>query len=153
MIGKVKQWLGIEGVKLEIQLPDSFDPAARTLAGTISLTSKHPQTVGAIKIALIEKYTRGREAGTLVDEYELGTRVLRQTISVPGDELPVEVPFTIDFAPVQSPVEEFGSRNVLFKGLAWVAKQTRNASSEYRLEAEAQVRGVGLNPFDKKVIG
>ena len=153
MIGKMKQWLGIEGVKLELILPERFAPEQGTLSGTIRLTSKNAQTVSAIKIAVIEKYTRGRELEALVDEYELGTTVLRTTINVPGDMTPVDVPFTLGVQPVRSPVEEFGSKNVLFKGLAWVAKQTRNASSEYRVEAEAQVRGVGLNPFDKQILG
>ena len=153
MIGKMKQWLGIEGVKLELLLPESFTPEQGTLSGTIRLTSKNAQTVSAIKVAVIEKYTRGREVETLVDEYELGTTVIRDKVDVPADMTPVDVPFSVTVRPVRSPVEDFGSKNIFFKGLAWVAKQTRNASSEYRVEAEAQVRGVGLNPFDKQVFG
>ena len=153
MIGKMKQWLGIEGVKLELILPERFSPDQGAVTGTIRLTSKSTQTVSAIKVAVIEKYTRGRDEEALVDEYELGSTVLRQNVEVPADMLPVDVPFTVPVRPVRSPVEDFGSKNFLFKGLAWVAKQTRNASSEYRVEAEAQVRGVGLNPFDKKVLG
>ena len=152
MIGKMKQWLGIEGVKLELLLPDNFDPNQRSVNGTIRLTSKNAQSVSAIKIALIEKYSRGREDSALVDEYELGSTVLREAVEVPGDAVPIDIPFTLAYNPMPSPVEEFGNRNLLFKGLAWVAKQTRNANSEFRMEAEAQVRGVGLNPFDKKIL-
>lgn len=152
MIGKVKQWLGIEGVKLELIILENFDPGQGELNGEIRLTSKNAQTVSAIKLAIIEKYSRGRDEESLVDEYELGTTVIRQTIEVPGSGVPIDVPFTVAFKPVKSPVEDFGSKNILFKGLAWVAKKTRNANSEFRVEAEAQVRGVGLNPFDKKTL-
>ncbi|MBC6993001.1 hypothetical protein QWY85_14065 [Neolewinella lacunae] len=153
MLGKVKQWLGIEGVKLELVLPPDFDLRQGSLAGMVRFRSKNTQTVTAIKLAIIEKYSRGRDAEALVDEYELGTQVIRQTIEVPADGEPIEVPFLVQFAPMTSAIEDFGNRNVLFKGLAWVAKKTRNAVSEYRIEAEAQVKGVGLNPFDKKILG
>jgi hypothetical protein len=37
-------------------------------------------------------------------------------------------------------------------GLATIARWTRAVKSEYRIEAEAVVKNVGLNPFDKKSI-
>lgn len=153
MLGKVKQWLGIEGVKLELILPPDFDPGQGTLQGTVRLMSKNPQTVTAIKLAIIEKYTRGRDEEVLVDEYELGEQIIRETIEVPGDGIPVEFPFLVPFSPMNSEIDEFGNRNILFRGLAWVARKTRNANSEYRIEAEAVVKGVGLNPFDKQLLG
>ena len=153
MLGKVKQWLGIEGVKLEIVVPDDFNPRQGSLSGYVRLRSLSPQTVSAIKIVVIEKYSRGREEGQLVDEYELGRRVLEQTVEVPGEGDPVEIPFYLRFTPNPSPVDEFGDRNPLFGGLAWVARRLRNARSEFRVEAEAQVTGVGLNPFDRRILG
>jgi hypothetical protein len=152
MIGKVKQWLGIEGVKLELILPTGFKPTQGTLHGKVRLVSKSEQTVTAIKLVIVEKYSRGRDEEQLVDEYELGRQIITDTIAVPAEGVPVEVPFLIEFSPVQSPVDEFGRKNFLFGGIAWAARKLRNASSEYRVEAEAQVRGVGLNPFDKKIL-
>lgn len=152
MLGKVKKWLGIEGVKLELRLVGDFNVNMGAVAGAVVLTSLEPQTVTSIRIHVIEKYARGRDDEQLVDEYELGRTVIDETTEVPGGGTPVEVPFRLAFAPVRSPVEEFGNRNPLFGGLAWAARKLRNASSEYRIEAEAQVRGVGLNPFDKRVL-
>ena len=152
MLGKVKQWLGIEGVKLELLLPPGFNPRQGNLDGRIRLTSKHPQRVSAIKIVLIEKYARGKQEEQLVDEYELGRQLLTDLIDVPGDAIPVEVPFYLKFSRVDSPVDRFGARNPVFGGIAWAAKRLRRVRSEYRVEAEAQVQGVGLNPFDKQVL-
>jgi len=153
MLGKMKQWLGIEGVKLELELPAKFDPAQGTINGKIRLYSKNAQTVSAIRLVLIEKYSRGRETEQLVDEYLLGELVIRDAIDVPAEGELVEVPFSLPFEPMVSEVEEFGNKNILFKGIAWVAKKTRNAESVFRVEAEAQVRGVGLNPFVRQVVG
>lgn len=153
MLGKVKQWLGIEGVKLELILPPDFSPRQGSIAGTVRLRSQHPQTVSAIKLVLVEKYARGRDDRALVDEYELGRQVITKLIDVPGEAIPVEVNFRLSFEPILSDVDKFGRRNVFFGGIAWAARRLRNVNSEYRVEAEAQVRGVGLNPFDKQIIG
>ena len=152
MLGKVKQWLGIEGVKLELVLSSDFNPKMGSLAGRIRLTSKHPQTVTAIKIVLVEKYSRGKDEDQLVDEYELGRQIVTDRVEVPGEGVPVELSFRLAFDPVNSPMDRFGDRNPLYGGLAWAAKKLRKVQSEYRLEAEAQVEGVGLNPFDKQIL-
>ena len=152
MLGKVKTWLGIEGVKLELVVPDGFNPRQGSLSGTVRLTSKHAQTVTGIKLVIVEKYHRGRGEELRTDEYELGRSVIDQTIEVPADGRPVDVPFYLRYQLAESPVDAFGERNLLFGGLAWAARKLRNAGSEYRIEAEAQVSGVGLNPFDKKVL-
>ena len=152
MLGKVKEWLGIEGVKLELEVPPKFNVNQGTLSGVVRLRSMRAQTVTAIRFDLIEKYSRGRAEETLVDEYNLGTLTLRRIIDVPAEGEPIEVPFEIIIEPVVSPVDEFGNKNFLARGLAWVARKTRNAVSEYRLEAEANVKGVALNPFDKVVL-
>lgn len=153
MIGKVKKWLGIEGVKLEIFLAEDFQPQQPPLRGTIRLMSKKEQVVTAIKLVLIEKYARGQKDKRLIDEYELGTLVLKERITVPADGQAIDVPFSLDYQLVRSPIDAFGSRNPLYGGLAWAAKKLQKVQSEYRLEAEANVLGVGLNPFDKKLLG
>lgn len=153
MLGKMKQWLGIEGVKLELELPEQFSIDQGTLDGKVRLYSKNEQTVSGLRLVLIEKYTRGRDAEQLVDEYMLGELIIRDEITVPAEGEIVEIPFSLPFEPMQSEIEEFGSRNIFFKGLAWVAKKSRNADSEFRVEAEAQVSGVGLSPFVQQVIG
>lgn len=153
MLGKVKQWLGIEGVKLELILPPDFSPRQQSIAGQVRLSSKNAQSVTAIKIVMVEKYSRGTKEGQLVDEYELGRHIITDLIQVPGEGIPIEVNFRISFTPLPSPIDEFGNKNPIFGGLAWAAKKLRRAESEYRIEAEAQVQGVGLNPFDKQRLG
>ena len=42
--------------------------------------------------------------------------------------------------------------NVVFKGIASAAKFAKGVKSVFRIEAEAEVKGTALNPFDKKEI-
>lgn len=149
MIGKVKKWLGIEGVKLELELPEEVKAKSGVVEGKLHFQSLNAQTVQAIKVVLIERYTRGRGKEKLIDEYELGRRQIELQFEVPPDEI-VEVEFSLPFELVKSEIDEFGDKNFIFGGLARAARVLRAAKSDYRIEAEASVKGVALNPFDKK---
>ena len=107
--------------------------------------------VTGIKVVLIEKYSRGRSKEKLIDEYELGHTFIGRTYEVPAQEV-VELEFELPFSIVKSDMEEFGNRNFLFGGIARAAKFMQAVKSEYRVEAEAKVKGVALNPFDRKSI-
>ncbi len=151
MFGRVKRWLGIEGVKLELDVPEEVDEKEGAVEGILRFYSMNAQTVTHIKVVMIEHYSRGRGKEKLIDEYELGDIDLYRNIEIPAHE-EVEVPFRLPFMPIKSDVDAFGDRNLVFGGLARVARLLRNAQSEFRLEAEARVKGTALNPFDKKQI-
>lgn len=151
MFGKVKKWLGIEGVKLELDIPEEIPASAGVIDGKINFYSMNPQTVTYIKVVVIEKYARGRGKDRLTDEYELGEIHLQRVIDIP-EYTPVEVDFSLPFQLIKSDVDEFGERNAVFGGLAKAAKALNRVKSEYRIEAEAKVKGTALNPFDKKTI-
>jgi hypothetical protein len=151
MIGRVKKWLGIEGVKLEIVVAPEQRQKLQMVEGRIRFQSLNEQTVTGIRIALVEKYTRGRGKDKLIDEYELGEISIDQIFQVPPEEV-VEVPFSLPYKLVKSDVDQFGDRNFLYNGLAKAAKAIQAVRSDYRIEAEAKVKGVALNPFDKKFI-
>ncbi len=151
MFGKVKKWLGIEGVKLELVLPEMAFELVGAVSGKIRFYSKHTQTVSSIRLVMIEKYSRGRKKERLVDEYLLGEATLDQRFTVPAEEM-MEVDFTLPFQLVKSRVDEFGDKNFLTGGIVKLAKTLRNVQSEFRIEAEAKVEGTALNPFDRKVL-
>ncbi len=151
MFKKVKKWLGIEGVKLELVLPDIAFEEVEAVSGKIRFYSKNEQKVQFIKLAMIEKFSRGRGKEKLVDEYVLGEMEIDKSLEVPAEGM-VEIGFTLPFQKVDSPIDEFGDKNFLTSGLTKVAKVIRKVKSEYRIEAEAKVEGTALNPFDKKPI-
>jgi hypothetical protein len=151
MIGKVKQWLGIEGVKLTLVIPESVDQKAGEVMGWVRFQTMHPQTVLLIRLRMIERYARGRGEQRLVDEYVLGQLEIEQAVSILPDE-PVEIPFRLPFVRLKSNVDRLSDMGLMASGLATIARWTRAVKSEYRIEAEAVVKNVGLNPFDKKSI-
>jgi hypothetical protein len=151
MIEKVKHWLGIEGVKMELHIPEGQHLRDGMLQGSIHLQSMHPQTVTGMRVVLIERYSRGRGEEQRIDEYELGTLEIGDTFEVLPDT-PVDKPFLLKFKPLNSEIDAWGNKNVITGQLAKAARWLEKAQSQYRLEAEARVKGVALNPFDKKKV-
>ena len=151
MINKVKKWLGIEGVKLELILPETIKESSGVVTGKIRFYSMNSQKITAIKVNMIEKYSRGRSDEKLTDEYELGTITFNQAISIPKEKA-VQVEFALPFQIEKSEMDKLEDSNVFYGGLVKLAKKVQGVRSEYYIQAEAQVKGTGLNPFDKKTI-
>ena len=149
MFGKVKRWLGIEGVKIELLLPEQVSETSGVVEGKIRFYTMHTQKVKKIKVTLTEKYTRGRWKNKLADLYKLAEIELVDDIEVPADD-PVEVDFELPFSLVKSDKDEIGDKNFIFQNVVNAAKFLKNVKSEYMIEAEAEIEGTALNPFDKK---
>ncbi|MBK9490742.1 MAG: sporulation protein [Haliscomenobacter sp.] len=151
MIGKVKKWLGIEGVKMELILEEDATAQKGMVSGTIRFTSMNSQVVTKVKVVFIERYSRGRGKEKLVDEYELGAIELHEDIVVPAGES-VEVEFNLSYNLVRSEMDEMEKSNFLLSPFIKAAKRISAVKSEYRIEAEAKVKGTALNPFDRKEV-
>ena len=151
MFGKVKRWLGIEGVKVELVLPDEVKASEGVIYGRIKFETMHTQKVKSIKLTLTEKYTRGRFKNKLTDQYKIAESEQDEDIVVQANE-PLEIDFELPFSIVKSDMDEIADKNIVFKKLVDTAKLLKNVKSEYTLEAEAVIEGTALNPFDKQIV-
>ncbi len=151
MFGKVKKWLGIEGVKIELETPEEVEIDKGIISGKVRFFSKNPQTVTNINVRLIERYTRGRRSEKLTDEYELGVISNNTNIEVPADD-PVEIEFNLPFDLKNSEMDKMQGKNIFLGGIVKTAKWIQGVNSTYRIEAKAKVEGTALDPFDKRGI-
>lgn len=151
MFKKVKDWLGIEGVKLELLLPEKIKESAGQVDGVIRLYSQTEQKVSYIKVSMIERYSRGRRNDKLTDEYKLGEIEFKQTLVIPKEK-PLDIAFTLPYQLSKSEMDEIEDSSLLMGGLIKIAKRFEGVKSEYYIQAEAKVAGTGLNPFNKLLI-
>ncbi len=151
MFGKVKRWLGIEGIKLELILPLEVDKSLGLVEGQIRLYSMHTQKISALKVVVKERFARGRKGDKLIDEFQLGEISLEKEIEIPANE-PISIDFSVPFALMKSEMDELQDKNPIIGGVVQAAKWIKGVNSEYRVEAEANAIGTALNPYDKKVI-
>jgi len=150
MFGKVKKILGIEGVKLELIVPDKVDREAGIVSGIVKLTSLSDNNlIESIHLKMIEKYSRGRGNSKLINEYPMGDLLKIENISISKNDI-IEIPFEMEFIYVQSEMDKLEDSNIFAKGLVKLAKKARGVHSEYSLRAEANIKGTALHPFDNK---
>ena len=146
MLKRVKKWLGIEGVKIELFVPEEIKINAGMISGTVKLYSMNPQTVTSLHFKLVEKYYRGRRKSKLTDEYVLTEKEISVLIEVPAEEA-IAYAFELPFEIIQSRMDQLEAKNFIMRGLVKTAKALKGVKSEYRLEVEADVVGTALFPL------
>jgi len=148
MLGKVKNWLGIEGVKMEIETPERIKLRDGIVKGSILFQSMTDKRVSKVKIDLVEKYSRGRGKSKLINEYHLGSLEINDELEIQANGQ-LRLDFKLLYNPKTSEMDDMG-RNLLLRGPVALAKLIKGASSIYRLEVEAKVPGTALNPIARK---
>lgn len=151
MFKKIKNILGIEGVKVKLDLPEEISSKDGVVKGKLIFSSQTKQRVTEMSIKLIEKYRRGRNDSKLINEYLLGSIIVDMDLTIPEDgEKTVE--FELPFNKMLSEMDQLESRNFLAKALVKMAKKLKNVHSEYKVEASVVVQGTRLHPMDSQVI-
>jgi hypothetical protein len=151
MFGRVKRWLNIEGVRLNIECSDYIRLDTGCIEGKLRLVSMSDHTVQQISIRLTETYTRGRGSSKRIDDYILADDVLKEPISLKAQEDTV-LDFTLNFYRMKSRIEQFGDKNILAKSLAAGAALLKGAQSVYKLEAFAKINGSAVDAVDHKFL-
>lgn len=147
MFNRIKHWLGIESIKIKLLLPPE-QPIKGILQGKVVFTSMTAQKVESLTITLYEYYTKGRKKRKEKQTFELGTITLEKRFTVPKDQ-EIKIAFKLHYKNVHSEMDDLADGNVLLKGVTKAAKFVGNIQSTYELVAEVNVKGAGLNPFDK----
>ena len=104
-----------------------------------------------LKVALMERYTNGRGQDKKIEELNLGSIESNESFVVTA-ETPFAIEFVLPFEPINSEMDKFAAKNLVFKGLVGAARFAFASKSEYYLVAEAKVKGTLLNPFHKRPI-
>lgn len=151
MLKKIKEILGIEGVKLQLICPEEIERSADFVIGQIIITSKSAKTIEGLTIKLIEKYQRGRNESKLIDEYMLSSMDIEANLDLEPDQVE-KMDFKLPLSLLLSEMDQFERKNILTSGLAKVAKKLKNVSSTYRVEVSAKVKGIALNPIVRQTV-
>lgn len=149
MIKRLKNMLGIESVKIDLEIPQEIEKKDQNIKGIIILTTLSDAEVESISIKLIEKYTRGRKEDKLIDEYVISKILVEEKVSISkGEE--IKLPFDLPFKIVKSPMDELQGRNFLNSFFVGIAKKLKGVKSDYRIIAEVNIKGTTLHPFAEK---
>lgn len=152
MLKGIKKILGIEGVVIELVVPEEINTKeSKEIKGQLNFLAKGDSKVVSLEFRLIEKYKRGRKESKLIDEYTLGKVTYNDEINLAKGEQ-YSFPFVLPFNLVQSDMDRLSRSNLIFKGLVGLAKLMKGASSSYRVECKVSVEGTKLNPHTTKEV-
>ncbi len=147
ILKKVKDWLGIEGVKVALAIDETFKLKEQIIKGSYAISSQSDQYIESVQLILKEKYSRGRRKAKLIDEYVLNESSTQIGESISADQV-ITREFDMPFEPLKSGIEKWGDKNILYKGLTSVVKVFKNAKSTYSITVEVTVKGNKLKPYD-----
>lgn len=150
MIDRIKNWLGIEGVKIHLELPDTIRYDSGVIDGLLEFSTLREQEIQSIKFSLIETYRRGRGKEKRIDDHILAHEAKNVSIHITENSTYV-YPFSISFTTLESRVDKL-SHNSLLKPFAGTLKWLNAAHSDYTLNVSVKVKGNKLNPHIKKEI-
>lgn len=151
MIKKIKDILGIEGVKIELILEEQYELREGKVDGQLRFTSQNDKEIESVHISLIEKYRRGRGESELINVYTLGAIDLELNMAIAKNEERI-IDFELPYVLMKSDMDKLEDSTPLSRPLIWLAKKLKKVKSEYHIEAEAIIKGTRLHPIDKKSI-
>ena len=151
MLKKIKDLLGIEGVKVDLFIPEEVNISNGSLSGQAVFSSQTDQQISNMTVKLIEKYKRGRSDSKLINEYLLGSVQIELDMGImAGEEKKID--FELPFNMMLSEMDHLESRNIFVRGMVRLAKKLKKVSSEYKVELTAKIKGTKLNPVIFKTI-
>ncbi|MCB9235362.1 MAG: sporulation protein [Bacteroidia bacterium] len=148
---KIKNKLGIGGVKVELKVPGQVEKASGVISGTVILTTKSDQEIKEIEIKVLEEYTTGRGDDKKTKTFTLGSVKMSDVFPIKTGETK-EVPFTVNFEILKSNNDELAEKGGALGTLGKLGKFASNEKSAYFVEADVDVAAAALDPSDKKEI-
>ncbi len=151
MLGRVKLFFGIEGIKVDLDVPAEFHVRDKVIAGSLRLHSKSSQTLKALEIKLIETYQRGRGKDKRTNEYVWGKIEWNENLYIPamGEKI---IDFRLPVYPQLSGMDEMAGKSIVHRKIASLASMLKNANSVFHVEVSTRIEGTALNPSEKKEI-
>jgi len=148
---KLKDILGIEGLRIDIQIPEEISKSDDSIQGKLFFTTKSDKTIKSLNIKLIEKYRRGKGEKTLIDEYVLSELELDVNVDI-TENTPAKLDFELPISLLKSDMDRYADGNFVAKNLVKVAKKLKNVRSDYRVEVVASMPDLTLNTVAKQAI-
>ena len=144
--GKLKQGLGIGGVKVVLEIPPEASKDTGIVKGTVILITKSPQQVKSIKVLMREVMTSGaRIEDRREEQFKLGDTTVNQAFAIhPGEEKRIE--FSLPFAARRTFSENLQQKGGVVGAIGTAGRMMDDRRSRYYIVAQVEVEGTVLGP-------
>ncbi len=146
MIRKVKNWLGIEGVKIKLEVPTNLREGQPEIKFVLCLSTLTEQKIKGVHLTLKEVYRRGRGEHNRITEFILAEWKQEKKVEM-GKNDSHFIPITLKPNWQSSAVDQWQKKGGFQKILGAWAKKWQGVKSEYIVEVNIDVAKTKLNPF------
>jgi sporulation-control protein spo0M len=146
LIGRIKHFLNIEGIKATFELDDGLVLEDSYLSGHLLLQSQRSQEIKAVRLKLYELYERGRGDGRKTSTIIMGQLHIPVSL-IMNPKSTHKISFKLPYRNHLSAVEQFGQKNIFFKSIASGLQTLNGVRSQYYLEAKVDAVGVAFSPM------
>jgi len=146
VIRKVKNWLGIEGVKIQLEVPANLKVGQKELRLVLSLSALSDQKIKNIHLSLKEIYSRGNGKNRRISEFILAEWEQEKSIKI-GKQAPCFLPILLQPNWQYSAFDKWQKEGALQNYMGLWAKKLNSVKSEYLIEVNIDVAKTKLNPY------
>lgn len=146
MIRKVKTWLGIEGVKINLDFPTNASQGQDEIKMVLSLSSLSKQKIKNIHLVFKEVYERGRGDHKRISELVLDEWEQDRTLEIDDNEIHF-IPIRINPNWEKSPIDKWQENGPAQKIIGGLAKRFHGVKSKFYIEVNLKVARTKLNPY------
>lgn len=148
---KIKNKLGIGGVKIQIDIPNKYSKAEGMATGKFTLTTKSDQEITSMDVKLIEKYTTGRGDSAKTKEFTLGSLKFNDQFAIKtGENKTFE--FDFPFEVKQSTNDQLKEKGGAMGAVGSLGKFAKGEKSEYVIDVSVDVKAAALDPTEEKEV-
>lgn len=145
---KIKNKLGIGGVKIQIDMPGQISKSEGIVKGKFILTTKSDQEIKSMEVKLIERYTTGRGDDKTTKDFTLGSQKYNtQTEIKTGEEQVHE--FDFPFELLKSSNDELMEKGGALGKIGKLGKFAKNEQSDFVVEVNVDVKAAALDPTEE----
>jgi sporulation-control protein spo0M len=148
LLGTIKGWLNIGGVKVKLEgLNQIIAKDGNLISAKVRLTSKSEKQVLKMVYKFLLERTTGRGDEKKTKEFLIAERVLPEGFTMQAGEEKV-VDFSLNYS-LDKSLKDMGG---MLGGLGKMAAMATAEKDEYFVIAEVDVKGTALDPSDKVAV-
>ena len=146
MFGKLKQFVGMVGIEVQLEIDQQFPMGTDTVQGMIHIYAKQEQTITKVKVSIRQAIMEGSGQDRRRRDYWIGEVMVDQTPFTIKTGETKDYEFTLPFQPRKTMSQSMSEQGGVIGALGAVGKFMDNERDEFWVNAVADVKGAALDP-------
>ncbi len=152
MFSKLKQFVGMVGITVQLDIPSNLTGDSDTLTGVIRIIAKQDQHITKVAVNMKQTHTEGTGEKRVSNDYSIGENIItNQPFDIKAGESK-EYPFTLAFTRRKTGEQRLAESGGVLGAIGKLGQLADDSHDEFWVNAIADVKGAALDPNDNKKI-